>query len=413
MADLEDVSKTINGIIFHDIQDLDSVTDLLRALRSACTRGVNVQKFIGENTILLEKVETIICDGISLQQQSEKVLLMTAVAIQFLGNLTVNNPSNSLTIWNLVKEKILHLCFKLDATKIWNSFSMLLLNVFLQNENLLDEILCSEYVTTILEKLTKSAQDDAEFSQHVIEVCILPRKELSVIYPELPHPSRLFLLETIYHALASTPESKATVSAAFIQYAAEVFKLKSDFMLHVLRRNEDVEPLEYTKMLEILASSSGSDKYVLMLQEDKSLLISTVYLLKCFHQLGKEAEEGFTPVEDLAVLAPNNVNRIQEEPTFCFKRDLIRLIANLTWRNLSNQNEIREMNGIEIIMECCCIDARNPFMQQWCILAMRNLLEDNIENQRYVASMTEQGTTRSEVLSEMGFEVVDKRIRRV
>ena len=113
-------------------------------------------------------------------------------------------------------------------------------------------------------------------SQHVIEVCILPRKELSVIYPELPHPSRLFLLETIYHALASTPESKATVSAAFMQYAAEVFKLKSDFMLHVLRRNEDVEPLEYTKMLEILASSSGSDKYVLMLQEDKSFLISTV-----------------------------------------------------------------------------------------------------------------------------------------
>lgn len=39
---------------------------------------------------------------------------------------------------------------------------------------------------------------------------------------------------------------------------------------------------------------------------------------------------------------------------------------------------------------------------QWVILATRNLCENNLENQKIVASLTQQGVIDSAVLREMG-----------
>jgi hypothetical protein len=39
---------------------------------------------------------------------------------------------------------------------------------------------------------------------------------------------------------------------------------------------------------------------------------------------------------------------------------------------------------------------------QWAVLAIRNLCENNLENQAVIASMTRKGTVDSSVLLEMG-----------
>jgi ataxin-10 len=39
---------------------------------------------------------------------------------------------------------------------------------------------------------------------------------------------------------------------------------------------------------------------------------------------------------------------------------------------------------------------------QWVVLAIRNLCENNLENQSVIASMTHKGTVDSSVLLEMG-----------
>jgi ataxin-10 len=39
---------------------------------------------------------------------------------------------------------------------------------------------------------------------------------------------------------------------------------------------------------------------------------------------------------------------------------------------------------------------------QWVVLAIRNLCENNLENQAVIASMTRKGTVDSSVLREMG-----------
>lgn len=46
-----------------------------------------------------------------------------------------------------------------------------------------------------------------------------------------------------------------------------------------------------------------------------------------------------------------------------------------------------------------------PVMTQWVVYAIRNLTEDNSQNQDLIASMEEQGLVDASLLKKMGFEV--------
>jgi ataxin-10 len=50
----------------------------------------------------------------------------------------------------------------------------------------------------------------------------------------------------------------------------------------------------------------------------------------------------------------------------------------------SNAREIKEMDGIPLILDSCNIDANNPYIMQWSIFALRNALENNCLNQELI-----------------------------
>lgn len=43
-----------------------------------------------------------------------------------------------------------------------------------------------------------------------------------------------------------------------------------------------------------------------------------------------------------------------------------------------------------------------PVIIQWAVLAVRNMCNNNVENQKIIASLTQQGTVSSAALQEMG-----------
>jgi ataxin-10 len=81
------------------------------------------------------------------------------------------------------------------------------------------------------------------------------------------------------------------------------------------------------------------------------------------------------------------------------KRDLIRLLGTLSFRNKVIQDRIRRCGGIEVILNHSTVDEKNPCksvyaalpsveqtidMREHAIFALRNLLEDNADNQEAV-----------------------------
>ncbi|XP_063832017.1 ataxin-10 [Ostrinia nubilalis] len=96
------------------------------------------------------------------------------------------------------------------------------------------------------------------------------------------------------------------------------------------------------------------------------------------------------------------VETVERHVAFGFKAALVRTLANLCWKNQENKKQMRELEVIPVLMDCCNIDARNPLIMQWVIFAVRNLCENCPENQEIISKMTLQGPVDNEVLQEMG-----------
>lgn len=96
-----------------------------------------------------------------------------------------------------------------------------------------------------------------------------------------------------------------------------------------------------------------------------------------------------------------------------FRRDMVALIGNCVYRRKHAQDEIRKKNGILLLLQQCVTDEDNPFLREWGIWSVRNMLEGNEENQRVVSELEIQGSFDVPEISALGLRVeVDQKTRR-
>ncbi|KAJ6819594.1 putative ataxin-10 [Iris pallida] len=88
-----------------------------------------------------------------------------------------------------------------------------------------------------------------------------------------------------------------------------------------------------------------------------------------------------------------------------FRRDVVSVIANCLHRRKRAQDEVRKRSGIFLLMQQCVVDDDNPFLREWGLLAIRNLLEGNAENQREVSELQLQGPVDTSEITELGLKV--------
>ncbi|KAK2992466.1 hypothetical protein RJ640_011605, partial [Escallonia rubra] len=110
-------------------------------------------------------------------------------------------------------------------------------------------------------------------------------------------------------------------------------------------------------------------------------------------------------------------DRPSSEPKLCpykgFRRDLVAVIGNFSYRRKHVQDEIRQKNGILLLLQQCVTDGENPFLREWGIWSVRNLLEGNIENQRVICELELQGFVNVPEIARLGVRVeVDEKTQR-
>lgn len=100
-------------------------------------------------------------------------------------------------------------------------------------------------------------------------------------------------------------------------------------------------------------------------------------------------------------------------PYIGFRKDIVAVIGNCAYRRKRVQDEIRERNGILLLLQQCVTDEDNPFLREWGIWCVRNLLEGNAENQQVVADLELQGSIDVPELAGLGLKVeLDKKTQR-
>lgn len=87
-----------------------------------------------------------------------------------------------------------------------------------------------------------------------------------------------------------------------------------------------------------------------------------------------------------------------------FKRDCITIISCLSHNHETVQDQIRELGGIPLVLAQCQIDDMNPYLREHATYCVRNLLENNPENQAFVDALKPVGIQQNKDLHEMGYE---------
>lgn len=169
---------------------------------------------------------------------------------------------------------------------------------------------------------------------------------------------------------------------------------------------ESIDPQIVVSLLDIISIATSQEKYIKTLKDDRSLFLNLGCLLQALHKIGKSSGSIFSPIHKLEALVPtSNVSGdYEKEISYSLKTKLVKSLANLSHRNKRNQELAREMEIMLSIFECTNADARNPLIKEWSILAIRNLCEDNPENQEIVKNMTKVGDAENPLLKEMGLE---------
>ena len=86
------------------------------------------------------------------------------------------------------------------------------------------------------------------------------------------------------------------------------------------------------------------------------------------------------------------------------KKFAILLISNLAWKNNEVKDLVREKGGLHAVLNQCMVDDDNPYIKEYAILCIRNLLENNVRNQKEISELEVKEVVKTEVLLKAGYE---------
>ncbi|EAT37563.1 AAEL010474-PA [Aedes aegypti] len=371
----------------------------LNLLKRSCAMGESFQNEIISKELFLSHIKRIVEDD----SIPESVRLN---CLQLLANLCVQNKPNQQRILNEFKEYLLK---NIEAnSNFTNAATMIVYNAFIYKADIgLD---AQELLTVLLANVetNRLAQQEApEFVGIFLEYLMCDSNEVVDGYERIECGKRILFVRYLNEYIRQDHDRRGRpLQQDLFKHLLVDFKKKSDCVLKTVDNYLDGEKTnEVFTLLVFFADATCVEPYGSFLRQDGALFLNMGCLLRQLQAIGKsETGNMFTPVqkieEILKVKQGNSELSIEHDISFSLKSSLVKALVNLSYKNKKNQNLARDMQIMAAILECTNLDARNPLIKEWSILAIRNLCDDNLENQKFVASLTKVGDAENSLLTE-------------
>ncbi|KAF7273708.1 hypothetical protein GWI33_013593 [Rhynchophorus ferrugineus] len=371
----------------------DILTDIMKILRIYVTKEYVVMYLIENDNFYRIFDNLIKCIFTKKNMQA----LYTKYLLQCLVNMLTFGESNNEIRLKLASAFYEHIRYAF----IENYGCLYEVSAVLYNILLKDDIQDISLLNAIIVNIGSSRSTVNEYLDFLFEkIYKLPL--LWEVYDQLPMKSKLLVLGYLSGLIvASETNVRHELPYSLIKRLLDIFNKSGDVIFKLTQTSCAESSQELSYALQILSVLSGDHHYLDSLQSNVDLLINACAILINMNRLGKTSEHIFKPIQKLKDIQ-NPSEDIINNPVFGFKGFLIRLIGNLSWKSKRIQDLAREAEVIPVILDCCNIDAKNPFIMQWVILAIHNLCEDNLQNQAIISGLTQQGVVYSEVLNEFG-----------
>ncbi|KAI3366847.1 hypothetical protein L3Q82_009495, partial [Scortum barcoo] len=386
--------------------------ECFRAQRNACVQSTRNQSllrelgFIDVSLKLLSFLQNTNVEG------RDGVFEPLRCGIQFLGNLAVGNQKSKDDIWQLSFPNLLLQLLSVEDEKAVNYASMVLHTCL--DETKVEELSKPQNIHLALRVMELCrTQPDLDWTviiatQHFLKSSVL----VESMYSGMSHHERVTLLELLFAQLREEDSDQCGVPPSVARFLASSFQTGCGAVLTLATgsaSSDEVlqEALTVISLLDVLCEMTSDCRQFMFLQDHPDLLVTTVELLNQVHAIGKASKNIFSATQNFSSFSGDR-DSSSHSPVVSFKAHLIRLIGNLCHSHTNNQNKVRELEGIPLILDNCNIDSNNPFISQWSIFAIRNLLEHNAQNQELVAALERRGTADYSALRELGFTVEER-----
>ncbi|CAO1357812.1 unnamed protein product [Diamesa hyperborea] len=383
------------------------ISECIKLLKMVCAKGSSFQNLIVNTSNMVETLKMI------LEQKFRNTLDVELKCFQLIANLCVQNKSSQDKIWTSMSD-IIFKKFKSTENSYVNVSSMIIYNLVINESPHIDQKEVVKISLSHYEEFLKNSHKPLpEFVFILMDYMICLNPCILGIYKELEDKELQNFLFYVNDHLED--EASKIIDIALLQHLVLEFKRKSDCILKTVTSYvESINPEIVVSLLDVISIASGQEKYLRVLKEDRSLFLNLGCLLQSLHKIGKAGQNMFAPIQKLEVMVPttNHSADYEKEISYSFKTKLVKTIANLSYRNKKNQEFAREMDIMLSIFECSNADARNPLIKEWSILAIRNLCEDNDENQEMIRNLTKVGDAENPLLKEFGLDTGTIRIKK-
>ncbi|XP_004589774.3 ataxin-10 [Ochotona princeps] len=384
----------------HLASSLQLITECFRCLRNACIECSLNQNSIRNLDTIRVAVDLVLLFR-ELRAEQEALLTAFRCGLQFLGNIASRNEDSQAVVWMHAFPELFISCLNHPDRKIV-AYSSMILFTSLNAGRISDLEENLNIAINVIEAHQK--QPESEWPFLIITDHFLKSPELvQAMYSKLSNQERVTFLDVVLAKLMAEELLAPDEVTAFLRHAellAGSFVDQCRTVLKLMSESdtEDEEVLATVRLLDVLCEMTANTELVGYLQVYPGLLEKVIDLLRLVHVAGKDTRDLFSTSGSVDT---GEVSSAADG----FKSHLIRLIGNLCYKNKDNQDKVNQLDGIPLILDSCRIDNDNPFLTQWVVYAIRNLTEDNIQNQDLIAKMEDQGLADASLLKKMGFEV--------
>ncbi|XP_055697666.1 ataxin-10 [Phlebotomus papatasi] len=405
-----DIFIEITRIYCQEAENIGSRTVLqacLKFLKVSCAHGKSLQGMIAGKEGVLEAIKIIL--------NSPEDGILKKWTWHLLVNVIVGNSDTLRLIWSDFGDFLLtemtgnHENTPITAAVLYNCLRLAM-------EENVQEIPTAEIFRRMIGTLERNVgaaeSNQMDFVHLSFEYVLSKVDKFRDIYSQLNGFDRTW---TIFYITDHVKDSRQPqIEEEVLKYLPGQFNKKSQCILNSSLQYEEDDPKEVMALLRCFVAITGSDTYGKVFKDNASLFINTSALLVAVHQLSSQENSQFKPLGKLEDFSTKSqaAQEAEKEVFFELKTLLVRLIANLSHKNRKNQDLARELNVVLTICSCTTMDARNPMMKEWAIVALKNLLEGNLENQNIIKSMVNTGPAANNVLSELTMENGTVRINR-
>ncbi|KAK9729066.1 Ataxin-10 [Basidiobolus ranarum] len=379
------------------------------------------------------KLEKAIIELLKLENEqspNEEEIKCLRFSIQALSNMVTGNSETQKIVWSdlISREEDFDLLGGVLKCKDTSAVTVVLVLIFncihgvgsRSSEEFVTSAVGIALIRSMLQ-LAESTLDNEESKTFELVYGIVTRLieqgHYSILFERLAEASgtisfdQSILLKILDARLSSDEQAEELIDDSTISHMIKSFIKVAGFAVDVLKKTE-LTVSDYGVGEMSIAYSA----IVLFLQTFSKLTHNPNIELanKCTREgllaavisLLGEAERVFPRIAKATTTPPefttdNDTNKGAEGFAY-IKRDIIRLIGNLSYENKFVQDETRDLGGLALVLSNCNIDDRNPYIREYAIFAVRSLLQNNPENQKLVEEMKPINAVQHPVLEEVG-----------